>query len=241
MAPPDEVLERYINRSHFFFMMHTSFPISTKNQHTETLDMKTIIILGGSFAGVSIAHRILKQSTKSGSSVKVVLVSPNTHVYWSVAAPRALIPGQFASEKLFKSITEGFKQYSSNQFEFVLGFAQSLDPAARKVGVSTGSEEQKTLDYDFLIIATGSRNKEGNVGATIPFKGLDSTEATKTALESIQGAVERSKTIVISGAGPTGVETAGELAFEYGTKKKIILVRPSHFFIVSKHTALTHI
>ncbi|PSE44091.1 FAD-dependent oxidoreductase, partial [Acinetobacter baumannii] len=29
---------------------------------------------------------------------------------------------------------------------------------------------------------------------------------------------------MVVGAGPTGVETAGELAFEYGTSKKIILI-----------------
>ncbi|OKL59608.1 hypothetical protein UA08_05213 [Talaromyces atroroseus] len=187
-------------------------------------ETKTIVILGGSFSGVSIAHRILKQSAKTGSSVKIVLVSPNTHVYWSVATPRALIPGQFANDKLFQSITEGFKQYSSKHFEFVRGTAQSLDPAARKVGVSTSSGAQKTVEYDFLILATGSRNKDNDGGAIVPFKGLESTEATKAALQNIQAVVDKSKTIVISGAGPTGVETAGELAYEYGAKKKIILL-----------------
>lgn len=188
--------------------------------------MKTIGILGGSFAGVSVAHRILKQATKTGSSVKVVLVSPNTHMYWSIATPRAILPGQFSDEQMFQSIAEGFKQYSSSQFEFILGSAQSLDPTARKVQISTDSESNKTttLIYDFLIIATGASVKTDKNGAEIPFKGLASTEATKHALHNIQAAIEKAKTVVIAGAGATGVETAGELGFEYGTQKKIVLV-----------------
>ena len=46
----------------------------------------------------------------------------------------------------------------------------------------------------------------------------------------------RSKTIVVAGAGVTGAETAGELAFEYGQEKEIILVglsrREIWFFIM---------
>jgi NADH dehydrogenase FAD-containing subunit len=189
--------------------------------------MKTVVIVGGSFAGLCTAHRILKQATKTGLSVKVVVVSPNSHFYWNVAAPRALLPGQIADDKIFKSIAEGFKQYLASQFEFVLGSAKSLDVAARKVEISTGpggNGATTSLDYDFLILATGSRTKEGSDGVQMPYKNVGSTEETKDALHELQEAVKRSKTIVIAGGGPTGVETAGEIAFEYGRAKKVILV-----------------
>jgi NADH dehydrogenase FAD-containing subunit len=189
--------------------------------------MKTIVILGGSFAGVGTAHRILKQTSKTGPPVKVVLVSPNTHIYWNIAAPRAMLPGQFTDEKIFQPIAEGFKQYSAIHFEFILGSAHSLDAVAQKVDISTGPEgrQRTTIDYDLLIIGTGSRNKgEDDDDVKVPFKALGSTEATKDALHDFQAVVKKSKTIVIAGAGPTGVETAGELAFEYGTEKRIILV-----------------
>lgn len=188
--------------------------------------MKTILILGGSFAGLCTAHRILKQATKTGLSVKVVVVSPNSHFYWNVAAPRALVPSQIGDDQIFKSIAAGFKQYPASQFEFVLGSAKSFDVAARKVEISTGSggNGTTTVDYDFLILATGSRPKAGSDGVELPFKNLSSTEETKDALHELQEAVKKSKTIVIAGGGPTGVETAGEIAFEYGSSKKVILV-----------------
>src|ERR1700761_8178051 len=61
--------------------------------------MKNIVILGGSYAGVSTAHRLLKQHAGRGP-FKITLVSPNTHFYWNMAAPRGLLPGQFKDEQL---------------------------------------------------------------------------------------------------------------------------------------------
>ena len=189
--------------------------------------MKNIVIFGGSYAGISTAHRILKQAAKLGP-FKITLVSPNTDFYWNIASPRGLIPGQLTDEKLFQPITAGFNQYPVSQFEFVLAYAESLDVEAKVVGVSS-SGGKKTLDYDFLILASGSHTKGGT-----PFKGLGSTEATRDALHDFQDRVRKAETIVIAGAGVTGVEVAGELGFEYGRQKKIILVswrRFETFFI----------
>ncbi|KAK9427249.1 hypothetical protein V1505DRAFT_334675 [Lipomyces doorenjongii] len=177
--------------------------------------MANIVILGGSFAGVSTAHRILKGAAKAGAPVKITLVSPNTHFYWNIAAPRAIIPGQLADEKYFQPIAAGFSQYKPSQFEFIVASAESVDFATKKVGLSG----DKTIGYDYLILATGSSTK-GN----LPFKTLGTTEATKDALHDFQARVKKAKTIVVAGAGATGVETAGELGFEYGTQKEIILI-----------------
>ena len=129
-----------------------------------------------------------------------------------------MVPGQLPDEKLFQSISAGFSQYSARQFEFILATAYSLDVESKKVGIAAQSDT-RTLDYDFLILATGSHTKENT-----PFKSLGSTEVTKNALHDFQARVKKAKTIVIAGAGVTGVEVAGELAFEYGRQKEIILV-----------------
>ncbi|MCJ1328911.1 hypothetical protein MMC10_005588 [Thelotrema lepadinum] len=179
--------------------------------------MKNIVILGGSYAGISTAHRILKQATKLGP-FKITLVSPNTHFYWNMASPRGIVPGQITEEKLFLPIAPGFQRHPPGRFEFILASAESLDVEAKKVEIS-GSTGNQTLDYDFLILATGSHTRGGT-----PFKGLGSTEATKEALHDFQARVKNAESIVVAGAGVTGVEVAGELAFEYGRQKKIILL-----------------
>jgi NADH dehydrogenase FAD-containing subunit len=191
----------------------------------EPLKMKNVVILGGSYAGVSTAHRILKQATKSATAAapfKITLVSPNSHFYWSMASPRGILPGQLSDEQIFQPIATGFKQYPASRFEFVLAHATALDFDGKAVTISDGSSGQavaRVLDYDYLILATGSHTR-----IKTPFKGLGSTEATKTALHDFQARIEKAKTIVVAGGGVTGVEAAGELAFQYGPQKEIILV-----------------
>ncbi|KAF4627072.1 hypothetical protein G7Y89_g11081 [Cudoniella acicularis] len=179
--------------------------------------MKTIVILGGSFGGISTAHRILKQSAKTGP-VKIILVTPNTHMYFNIATPRAIVSGQFADSQIFEPIAAGFKQYSDSQFEFILATAESLDIENKKVNI-TSESGSRALSYDILILATGSSQK-----GDAPFKGRGSTEATKDALHDFQARAKKANSIVIGGAGTTGVEAAGELGFEYGLSKKIILI-----------------
>lgn len=179
--------------------------------------MKTVVILGSSFAGVTTAHRLLKQAPKTGD-VKIILVGRNTHVFWNLATPRAIIPGQFTDDKLFGAIAPGFKQYTADRFEFVVGTAEILDLESKNVAVATGSG-QKVIGYDILILATGSSTK-----GDAPFKPRESYEATRNALHDFQGRVKKATSIVVGGAGATGVETAGELGFEYGAQKKITLV-----------------
>jgi NADH dehydrogenase FAD-containing subunit len=186
--------------------------------------MNNVIILGGSYSGISTAHRILKHTAKAGP-FKITLISPNTHFYWNMASARGIIPGEFSDEQLFRPIAPGFTQYPDPQFEFILASATRLDVEGKNVEISSSSGN-RVLKYDFLILATGSRTK-----VETPFKGLGSTETTKDALHDFQARVKMAKTIVVAGAGVTGVEIAGELAFEYGKQKKIILASLSHHYV----------
>ena len=167
---------------HFFTAYY--FQETPPNPSLKSLAMKNIVILGASHAGASTAHRILKQASKT-APFKITLVSPNTDIYWNMAAPRAAIR-VYGDEKVFQPIAPGFKQYG-DKFESVVGTAQSLDVQAKTVGLADG----KTLEYDFLILSTGSRTKE-----VTPFKGLGSTEETKKALHTFREKVKESKTIV---------------------------------------------
>lgn len=181
--------------------------------------MKNIVIVGGGFAGVSTAHRFLKNVEKSTTApYKVTLVSRDSHFFWNIAAPRGIIPGQIDDEKLFQPIAQGFAKYGPEKFEFVLGAATDLDVGGKTLVVDVDGKATR-IGYDYLVIGTGSRTKVAG-----PFKSDGSTEGTKQTIHDFQQRVKDAESIVVVGAGPTGVETAGELAFEYGKKKKIILI-----------------
>lgn len=180
---------------------------------------KTILILGASYAGLNIAHSLLKRTLTTVKDYKVILVSPTSHHYHNIASVRAIIPGQFADEKVFGEIAPGFKHYPEGSFQFILGAASSLDPTAKTVTISTTNGE-KVQPYDILVIATGTRT----IGE-VPWKSsLNGYEHTRDGLHKIQDQIKAAQTIVVGGAGPTGVETAAELAFEYGKTKEITLI-----------------
>lgn len=49
-------------------------------------------------------------------------------------------------------------------------------------------------------------------------------DATKDLLHKVQKQVKAAKSIVIGGAGATGVEAIAELGFEYGKSKELTLI-----------------
>jgi NADH dehydrogenase FAD-containing subunit len=180
---------------------------------------KQVVILGGGISGIATAHKLLKHTAPKVKDLKVILVSASSHFYWNVAAVRGIIPGEIPDEALFKMIEPGFDKYPKSRFEFVLGTATTLDLEGNAVQVQPPSGPSRTITYDQLVIATGS-----SLASDIPFKNLGSYEETITAWHNLQAQVKAAKSIVVAGAGPTGIETVGELAYKYGTSKKLTLI-----------------
>jgi apoptosis-inducing factor 2 len=194
---------------------------------------KNIIILGASWAGVPLAHHLLKHTVPLVPGLKVILVSPNSALYCNIAVVRGLLPDTFTDDQMFLPIKPAFEKYPASHFEFVLGAAQSIDPAKNTVTVGIQGGKTQTLSYDQLVIATGSSFR-GN----LPFKGLGSTEDTKAALHAWQEKVEAAKSIIVAGGGATGVELAGELGYAYARtgQKQITLVTSDPLPLYSRLT-----
>ncbi|KAK6504328.1 hypothetical protein TWF506_002531 [Arthrobotrys conoides] len=182
--------------------------------------VKTVVIVGAGFTGLPTAHKLLiYTASKVSEKLKVILISPNSHFYWNLAAVRGVIPGAISDEQLFLPIADAFSRYPSENFEFILGKADSLQPENSTVRVVVNDGSTREIVYDQLVIATGS-----NIRGNLPFKSLGTHEDTAAALHSLQTEIGNASSITIAGAGPTGVETAGELAAAYGSKKQITLI-----------------
>ncbi|KAF3129345.1 hypothetical protein TWF703_008968 [Orbilia oligospora] len=182
--------------------------------------VKTVVLVGAGFTGLSTAHKLLiYTASKVPEKLKVVLVSPNSHFYWNLAATRGVIPGAIPDEQLFLPIMNAFSRYPSENFEFILGKADRLQPENSVVRVVANDGSTREIIYDQLVIATGS-----SIRGNLPFKSIGTHEDTIVALHSLQKEIENAGSITIAGAGPTGVETAGELAAAYGSKKQITLI-----------------
>jgi apoptosis-inducing factor 2 len=173
---------------------------------------KKIVILGGSYGGVSTAHYVLKHAIPKlpePQSYQVVLVSTSSQATCRPAAPRAMISDDmFDQAKLFVSIPDGFAQYPAGSFVFQQGTATVLDHENRTVTVQLAgakSGEELNIAYHALVIATGASTHSPLLGYTSDEKAL------KASWAAFRGALGSAKHIVIAGGGASGVEAAGEL------------------------------
>jgi apoptosis-inducing factor 2 len=147
--------------------------------------------------------------------------------YWNLASVRAVVPGQIGNNAVFEPIAPGFAQYPKDSYELVFGKAQALDPDANQVTVTTNTGESRTIPYDALVIATGSRYKDN-----MPWKEVGTTEETKAKLDSLRSQISSAKSILVAGGGTTGIEVVSEIAFEYGKKGKDV------YFVIDKPFSL---
>jgi len=189
-------------------------------------ETREIVILGGNLGGTSVAHYLLKhtipflESRDKAVSYHITLVTPNTHLFYKIAAPRALInPTLIPQEKIWTPLADGFKKYSAEKFTLLQGVAKNLITSTRTVIVNPTSEgaPPQELHYDFLFLSTGTTSAS-------PLWTLQDEESlSHKAFSSIHEKLPKAKTILISGGGPTGVETAGEIASEFKNAKITLL------------------
>jgi NADH dehydrogenase len=171
-----------------------------------------VVILGGGFAGLS-ASKALR-----GRPVRVTVVDRrNHHLFQPLlyqVATATLSPGDIAAP------IRWILRRAANE-RVILGDAARIDAAARRVHLVDGA----TLDYDYLIVGTGSSHAYfGHPEWAAHAPGLKTLEDALEIRRRILLAFERAEreddparqrellTFVLVGGGPTGVELAGTLA-----------------------------
>jgi NADH dehydrogenase FAD-containing subunit len=201
-----------------------------------------VLIIGGSYAGIQVANGILK-AVPSGK-VKIVMINPSDKWYFNIAGPRIFAkPRAFKPDQYLLSIPKGLSKHSKSSFEFVQGTVTSIDEASHTVSViSTVGGSPTTLPYDHLVIASGSSTSSATQGAFVPFKPTGSADL-EAAIRGGQQTISEAKSIIIGGAGPIGVELAGELAEDRagrtGTSITLVSATPRVLPMLKKSTSHT--
>ena len=190
-----------------------------------------IVIIGAGFAGVwsaLSAKRLINLQNKS-KDVEVTVIAPEPSM---VIRPRL-----YEAEPSNMSVQVG-ALFESAGIKFIQGFAENIDTAAHTVHVRSIASAQTTVAYDRLILAAGSDviRPQAVVGLRQHAFDIDSLNAAvklDTHLNQLASLPESTArdTIVVCGAGFTGIELITELPKRLAhmpNKPHLIIVDSEH-------------
>ena len=170
-----------------------------------------IVIIGAGFAGMYAALSAARLRDIQGVSpedLQIALVAPEPML---VVRPRLYEP---EPETLTAPLLDVLKAID---VVYVQGSAETIETRSRMVQISTGKGTRKTLSYDRLVVATGSRlfrpNIPGLAEHGFSVDSLDDAVALDKHLHDLAGrpAVNGRDTVVVAGGGFTGIEAATEM------------------------------
>lgn len=167
-----------------------------------------IVVVGAGFAGLSAIRRLASLEANT-----VLIDSNNYHTF--VPLLYQVATGFIGPAVVAYPIRKLLRRYRS--VRFLQGTVTQVDFAAQTLAVNGLS-----LDYDYLVLATGSQARflgvPGALDHTFPLRTLkDAVTLHQHVLSCVERAAahpeERSKllTTAVVGGGPTGVEMAGAL------------------------------
>ncbi|MFS8099524.1 NAD(P)/FAD-dependent oxidoreductase [Lentzea alba] len=172
-----------------------------------------VVVVGGGFGGLGVVRGLKR------ANVEVTLIDRTNHhlfqpLLYQVAT--ALLPaGDIAPA--FRAILR--KQRNA---KVLLGEVTGFDTAGERVHVDLPDGTSRTIEYDTLVVAAGSRDSyfghDDWAEAAPPMKTLEqAVDLRSRLLRAFETAVAADDpkqwlSFAVVGAGPTGVELAGQLA-----------------------------
>ncbi|WP_105971665.1 NAD(P)/FAD-dependent oxidoreductase [Streptomyces geranii] len=163
-----------------------------------------VVVVGGGYGGVTAANRLARRD-----GVSVTLVNPRAEFVERIRLHQ-LVTGS-------DDAVQGFGHVLGAGVRLVVDTATRIDAAERRVVLAGGDP----VPYDYLVYAVGSGAADPGVPGAAEFahwvSDLEGAERLRATLEE----APESAAVIVVGAGPTGLETAAELA---ETGRKVTLV-----------------
>src|SRR3954447_17279937 len=167
-----------------------------------------LVIIGAGFAGMYAALSAARLRDIRGVSpqdLQIAIVSPEPTL---VVRPRLYEP---KPETLTAPLLEVLEAID---VDYIQGSAETINAEARTVQITPAKGARKTLSYNALVVATGSRLFRPNIpGLAEHGFSVDSLDDAIALDKHLHGLAERPAingrdTVVVAGGGFTGIEAA---------------------------------
>lgn len=182
--------------------------------------MKNIVIVGGGFAGTTLAKRLLRNLP---ADHHVVLVSEESYTTFNPMLAEVVGAAVFP-EHVVAPIRQMLGTASADRSQFVMGRATGVDVAQRQLSVHTLAGPQR-ISYEHLVLAFGTRANltlvPGLAEHALPLKLVGDAmhirnrvlqRVARIELESDPAKRRELGHFIVIGGGFSGVEVAGGLS-----------------------------
>jgi NADH dehydrogenase FAD-containing subunit len=163
-----------------------------------------VVVIGGGYAGVMAANRLMQRD-----DVIVTLINPR-----STFVERIRLHQMVAGSN---DAVVDYKEVLGDGIRLVVDTATRIDARDRSVTLRTGG----TVGYEYLVYAVGSRSADLRVPGAAEFAYPIATLEAAERLRSVLNTAPATAAVTVVGAGPTGIETAAELA-ELGRRVTLV-------------------
>lgn len=203
-------------------MFKPNAPVSDNRSSVQETQLPTrILVIGAGYAGLLFTMRLAGKVAQQ--NVHIALVNES-----DTFTERPHLP-EFATNQViqWRSLPQILRR---TRVQFLQGRVTSIDPAHHEI-VVVDQQHTQHLEYDYLVYALGSVTDRQTVPgvAQYAYTLAPSGPLSAAALREILPSVEAKRGhVVICGGGPTGIETAAEVATAY-PRIKVQLVAQGAF------------
>jgi len=163
-----------------------------------------VVVIGGGYAGVMAANRLTQRD-----DVTVTLINPRPSFVQRIRLHQ-LVGGSH-------NAVVDYREVLAERIRLVVDTVTRIHAPERSITLATGG----SVGYDYLIYAVGSASADSRVPGAAEFAYPIATLEAAKRLRSVINAAPTTAAVTVVGAGPTGIETAAELA-EQGRKVTLV-------------------
>ena len=197
-------------------------------------DLRHLVIVGASFSGMSLLGLVQK-------NFKITLIDKREFFDWTCGTPHMILSDpEYFEDNVTVDLNQAVNtdRIFGQNVTFVQGYLEELinenfiriKKTKGKKGDQLQTLPAEEIHFDYLVICTGATYSinEDLEGMFNIFSKKEKGEL----LAKYRSSIDKAKSVVVVGGGPTGVETMAELLMKYGQDKKLGIVTNADHLLV---------